>query len=214
LPIIAIKNLTKGSMMSDLFNEKAKDWDASEMKRLISSAVGSSILKHIPLHNKMDVMDFGAGTGLISSQVIPFVNKVLAVDISKAMLEKLISKPELQGKVKAVCQDITDKPIDAKFDLIMSAMAIHHVEDTLKLINTFYEHLKPGAQIALADLDKEDGSFHPEGSEGVFHSGFERDELKQLLENNGFNNVQFFTVHIINKQEKQYPVFLVVATKC
>lgn len=201
-------------MMSDLFNEKAKDWDASEMKRLISSAVGSSILKHIPLHNKMDVMDFGAGTGLISSQVVPFVNKVLAVDISKAMLEKLISKPELQGKVKAVCQDITDKPIDAKFDLIMSAMAIHHVEDTLKLINTFYEHLKPGAQIALADLDKEDGSFHPEGSEGVFHSGFERDELKQLLENNGFNNVQFFTVHIINKQEKQYPVFLVVATKC
>ena len=201
-------------MMSDLFNEKAKDWDASEMKRLISSAVGSSILKHIPLHNKMDVMDFGAGTGLISSQVVPFVNKVLAVDISKAMLEKLISKPELQGKVKAVCQDITDKPIDAKFDLIMSAMAIHHVEDTLKLINTFYEHLKPGAQIALADLDKEDGSFHPEGSEGVFHSGFERDELKQLLENNGFNNVQFFTAHIINKQEKQYPVFLVVATKC
>ena len=200
--------------MSDLFNEKAKDWDASEMKRLISSAVGSSILKHIPLHNKMDVMDFGAGTGLISSQVVPFVNKVLAVDISKAMLEKLISKPELQGKVKAVCQDITDKPIDAKFDLIMSAMAIHHVEDTLKLINTFYQHLKPGAQIALADLDKEDGSFHPEGSEGVFHSGFERDELKQLLENNGFNNVQFFTVHIINKQEKQYPVFLVVATKC
>lgn len=200
--------------MSDLFNEKAKDWDASEMKRLISSAVGSSILKHIPLHNKMDVMDFGAGTGLISSQVVPFVNKVLAVDISKAMLEKLISKPELQGKVKAVCQDITDKPIDAKFDLIMSAMAIHHVEDTLKLINTFYEHLKPGAQIALADLDKEDGSFHPEGSEGVFHSGFERDELKQLLENNGFNNVQFFNAHIINKQEKQYPVFLVVATKC
>ena len=200
--------------MSDLFNEKAKNWDASEMKRLISSAVGSSILKHIPLHNKMDVMDFGAGTGLISSQVVPFVNKVLAVDISKAMLEKLISKPELQGKVKTVCQDITDKPIDAKFDLIMSAMAIHHVEDTLKLINTFYEHLKPGAQIALADLDKEDGSFHPEGSEGVFHSGFERGELKQLLENNGFNNVQFFTVHIINKQEKQYPVFLVVATKC
>ena len=200
--------------MSDLFNEKAKNWDASEMKRLISSAVGSSILKHIPLHNKMDVMDFGAGTGLISSQVVPFVNKVLAVDISKAMLEKLISKPELQGKVKTVCQDITDKPIDAKFDLIMSAMAIHHVEDTLKLINTFYEHLKPGAQIALADLDKEDGSFHPEGSEGVFHSGFERDELKQLLENNGFNNVQFFTAHIINKQEKQYPVFLVVATKC
>jgi len=200
--------------VSDLFNDKAKNWDTGEMKRLISSAVGSSILKHVPLHQQMNVMDFGAGTGLISAQVVPFVNKIIAVDISKAMLDKLVSKPELQGKVEAVCQDITAKPINAKFDLIMSAMAVHHVEDTSKLINTFFAHLKPGAKVALADLDKEDGSFHPEGSEGVFHSGFERNELQQLLENNGFDNVRFFTIHIIKKQEKQYPVFLVVATKC
>ncbi|WP_114327278.1 class I SAM-dependent methyltransferase [Candidatus Colwellia aromaticivorans] len=200
--------------MSDLFNEKAKDWDANEMKRLISSKVGSSIIKHVPLQQQMDVMDFGAGTGLISTQVVPFVNKIIAVDISKAMLEKLVSKPELLGKVEAVCQDITDKPIDAQFDVIMSAMALHHVEDTKKLINTFYDHLKPGAKIALADLDKEDGSFHPKGTEGVFHSGFERNELQALLESNGFKDVQLFTAHIINVREKQYPVFLVIATKC
>jgi len=199
--------------MSDLFNEKAKDWDANEMKRLISAQVGSSLLKHVPLNQQMDVMDFGAGTGLISAQIVPFVNKIIAVDISKAMLEKLVSKPELLGKVEAVCQDITNKPIDAQFDLIMSAMALHHVEDTPKLINTFYQHLKPGAKVALADLDKEDGSFHPEDTEGVFHSGFKRDELQMLLENNGFDDVQFFTAHTINKKEKQYPVFLVVATK-
>lgn len=200
--------------MSDLFNEKAKDWDASERKKLISSAVGSSILKHVPLHQQMDVMDFGAGTGLISAHVVPFVHKIVAVDISKAMLDKLTSKPALQGKVEAICQDITDKPIDAKFNLIMSAMAVHHVENTSKLINTFYQHLKPGGKVALADLDKEDGSFHPEDSEGVFHFGFERNELQTLLENNGFDNVQFFTVYVINKKEKDYSLFLVVATKC
>ncbi|PHR84989.1 MAG: methyltransferase type 12 [Colwellia sp.] len=200
--------------MSDLFNEKAKDWDASEMKILISSAVGASILKHVPLHPQMDVMDFGAGTGLICSHIVPLVHKIVAVDISTAMLKKLTSKPELQGKVEAICQDIIDIPINAQFDLIMSAMALHHVKDTQKLINTFCEHLKPGAKVALADLDKEDGSFHPKGTEGVFHPGFERDELQILLKNNGFNNVQFFTAHTINKKEKQYPVFLVIATKC
>lgn len=202
-----------GSMMTDLFNEKAKDWDADEMKRLISSAVGASILKHVPLDQQMDVMDFGAGTGLISSHVVPLVNKIVAVDISKAMLDKLVLKPELQGKVEAVCQDITDKPIDAQFDLIMSAMALHHVEDTQKLITIFSGHLKPGAMVALADLDKEDGSFHPEGTEGVFHPGFERDELQTLLENNGFDNVQFYTAHKIKNEKGEYPVFLVVATK-
>jgi predicted TPR repeat methyltransferase len=200
--------------MSDLFNEKAKDWDASERKQLISSAVGAAILKNVPLNPQMNVMDFGAGTGLISAHIVPFVDKIVAVDISRAMLEKLTEKQEFQGKVEAVCQDITDKPIDAKFDLIISALALHHVEDTLKLINTFVEHLKPGAKVALADLDKEDGSFHPEGSEGVFHSGFERDELQTLLENNGFYDVQFLTIHTMQKNDKQYPVFLVVATKC
>ncbi len=200
--------------MADLFNEKAKDWDADDMVKKLSSAIGTSILEHIPFNGQMDVMDFGAGTGLISSHVAPLVNKIVAVDISKAMLDKLVSKPEFHGKVEAVCQDITDKPIDAQFDLIMSAMALHHIEDTHKLIQIFSEHLKSDAMVALADLDKEDGSFHPEDTEGVFHFGFERDVFQTILENNGFDDVQYFTAHRINKEGKKYPVFLVIATKC
>ena len=33
--------------MTDLFNEKAKDWDASEMRKALSSAIGSSILENV-----------------------------------------------------------------------------------------------------------------------------------------------------------------------
>jgi 2-polyprenyl-3-methyl-5-hydroxy-6-metoxy-1,4-benzoquinol methylase len=199
--------------MTDLFNEKAKDWDANEMRTMLSSAIGSSILAHVSLHDQMRVMDFGAGTGLISSQVAPLVKKIVAVDISEAMLNKLVAKPELQAKVEIVCQDIIEKPIADNFDLIMSAMSMHHVKDTSKLIQRFSEHLNPGASIALADLDKEDGSFHPEDSEGVFHLGFKRNELQIILEKYGFREVQFVTAHTINKEEKKYPIFLVTATK-
>ena len=199
--------------MTDLFNEKAKDWDANEMRTMLSSAIGLSILAHVSLHEQMRVMDFGAGTGLISSQVAPLVKKIVAVDISEAMLNKLVAKPELQNKVEIVCQDIIEKPIADNFDLIMSAMAMHHVKDTSKLIQRFSEHLSPGAFIALADLDKEDGSFHPEDSEGVFHLGFKRNELQIILEKYGFREVQFVTAHTINKEEKKYPIFLVTATK-
>ena len=199
--------------MTDLFNEKAKDWDANEMRTKLSSAIGSSILAHVSLHDQMRVMDFGAGTGLISSQVAPLVKKIVAVDISEAMLNKLVAKPELQAKVEIVCQDIIEKPIADNFDLIMSAMSMHHVKDTSKLIQRFSEHLNPGASIALADLDKEDGSFHPEDSEGVFHLGFKRNELQIILEKYGFREVQFVTAHTINKEEKKYPIFLVTATK-
>jgi 2-polyprenyl-3-methyl-5-hydroxy-6-metoxy-1,4-benzoquinol methylase len=199
--------------MSDHFNEKAKTWDADEMVRRLSSAVGSSILDNIPLEQDMQVMDFGAGTGLISSHVAPQVKKITAVDISEAMLEKLAAKPELANKVTIVCQDILGQPLDEKFDLIMSAMAMHHVEDTDELVQTFFDHLKPGAMIALADLDKEDGSFHPDGTEGVYHSGFERDDLQRRLEERGFKDVHFYTAHTVEKNDNRYPIFLVSARK-
>jgi len=199
--------------MADLFEQKSEDWDTRDIIQKLSSAVGSTILEHIPLHQSMKVLDFGAGTGLISSQIAPFVEKIVAVDISRAMLDKLATKPELQGKVEILCQDITQKPINGRFDLIMSAMAMHHVENTSALINTFFDHLNPGAMVALADLDKEDGNFHPEDAEGVYHHGFKREELGRLLEKQGFRDIQFFTAHTIQKEDGAYPVFLLTAKK-
>ena len=61
--------------MTDLFNEKAKDWDDNEMRTILSSAIGSAILEHVALHDQMRVMDFGAGTGFITSQVAPLVKR-------------------------------------------------------------------------------------------------------------------------------------------
>jgi len=198
--------------MSDLFTEKAQDWDANDMIKQLSTAISGTMLKQVALNEHMRVLDFGAGTGLISAHVAPKVEKITAVDTSAAMLEKLVAKPELLGKVEVVCQDITDKPLDTQFDLIISAMAMHHVDNTAKLFQTFATHLKPGAKVALADLDKEDGTFHPEDAQGVFHAGFERDKIESILEQNGFSDIEFVTAHTVIKEDKSYPVFLVTAT--
>lgn len=199
--------------MSDLFTEKAKEWDKNEMVLQLSKATSSAILKSIEFNNQMQVMDFGAGTGLITSQVISHVNSITAVDISQSMLEKLAEKLNKNNKVKIICQDILQQPLDEEFDLIMSAMALHHVEDTNLLIQSFAHHLKSGAKVALADLDAEDGSFHPEDIEGVFHDGFDRENLKKTLEKNGFSDIKFVTAHTVVKESKSYPIFLVTATK-
>lgn len=199
--------------MSDLFKQKAGDWDASQMRLQLSSAIGSTILKHVPLNNEMEVMDFGAGTGLLTSHIVPRVRQVAAIDTSAAMLERLTAKPEFSGKVTAICQDITELPLDRQFDLIISAMAMHHVENIHNLFETFAKHLRPGGRIALADLDKEDGSFHPADAEGVYHHGFERDALQAIIEDNGFHDIRFETAHTVDKEGKQYPIFLVIASK-
>ncbi len=170
-------------------------------------------MQQVPLHDKMCVMDFGAGTGLISSHVAPLVEKIIAVDISQAMLEKLAEKPALQGKVEIACQNIIDNPLDHQScDLIISAMAMHHVEDIDLLVQRFYEHLKPGGRVALADLDAEDGSFHEPGTEGVYHLGFEREALKKRFEKQGFKQVKLTTAHVVEK-DQSYPIFLLTAQK-
>ena len=64
----------------------------------------------------------------------------------------------------------------------------------------------------MVDLDKEDGSFHAEGTEGIFHFGFERNDLQGILEKYGFVDIRFETIHTIIKEEMYYPVFLVIAT--
>lgn len=199
--------------MTDKFKDKAKDWDVTDRITQLSAGIGSSILKNVKLNAQMHVMDFGAGTGLITSQVAPFVSKITAVDISQSMLDQLIAKQELKDKVQALCQDITHKPTGEKYDLIMSAMAMHHVEDTDNMVKQFAAHLKSGGKIALADLDKEDGSFHPPGIEGVYHSGFERSQFQAKLEKHGFKDVHFETAHTVQGDTKTYPVFLALATK-
>lgn len=199
--------------MADLFEEKAKDWDINDRVVALSAGIGATLLNNVELNQDMEVMDFGAGTGLLATQVAPRVSKITAVDVSESMLEKLAAKDELKGKVETVCKNITAEPLDESFDLIISAMAMHHVEDTDKLLHTFAQHLKPGARVALADLDKEDGTFHPENIEGVYHEGFERNEFQQKLEQAGFKDVSYVTAHTVKGEEKDYPVFLVVATK-
>lgn len=199
--------------MTDLFEEKAEDWDRRDVVRELSEAIGSAMVEQVPFAPDMSVMDFGAGTGLITAQVAPRVGQMVGVDTSPAMLEKLAAKPELHGRVETVCQDILEQPLARTFDAIVSVMALHHVEDTDRLIETFARHLKPGGWLALADLDTEDGTFHPEDVEGVYHHGFDRKALGERLERHGFEDVRFLTAHTVQREDGTYPVFLVTARK-
>jgi hypothetical protein len=72
--------------------------------------------------------------------------------------------------------------------------------------------VEPGGWLALADLDKEDGSFHgPEMTE--IHRGFEREHLQARTERAGFTGVKFTTAFTMQKAGRAYPVFLMTARK-
>jgi hypothetical protein len=66
--------------------------------------------------------------------------------------------------------------------------------------------------IAIADLDEEDGSFHTEDT-GVFHNGFDRNELLNFAKNAGFKNLKIQTASTVIKPTGNYPVFLLTGEK-
>lgn len=199
--------------MTDLFQDKAADWDTRPAPAQISEGVFAAIARSVRLDPSLVVMDFGAGTGLIAGRIARSVGAVLAVDVSPSMLEQLAKKPELANKTEVFCQNILEAPLGRAVDLIVSAMAMHHVQNTDALARALFAHCKPGGGVALADLDTEDGSFHPPGMEGVFHHGFDRASLGATLAAAGFTDVRFETACQVDKEPRRYSVFLVTAQR-
>jgi ubiquinone/menaquinone biosynthesis C-methylase UbiE len=74
--------------MTDLFKEKAKDWDKDVLVKGIADGIRSALSENIKMSSGMHVMDFGADTGLVTELLAKKFAKVCAVDVSKAMLEQ------------------------------------------------------------------------------------------------------------------------------
>jgi ubiquinone/menaquinone biosynthesis C-methylase UbiE len=91
------------------------------------------------------VMDLGCGTGGMSKYCIEMgASAVVGVDIS----EKMISRALVENKdenITYVCSPIEDLSFQKEpFDLIVSSLAIHYIEDYESLIRKLHFFLKPG----------------------------------------------------------------------
>jgi cyclopropane fatty-acyl-phospholipid synthase-like methyltransferase len=199
----------------DYFAEKAKEWDAKSLRVLNAQNIAKGIFRKIELNGNEHLMDFGAGTGLLSSFLADRIKKITAVDFSPAMLENFRAKRwscEVETLQMGEELDIRD----TLFDGIISSMTLHHIEDIPCLFKRFHAILKPDGFVALGDLVKEDGSFHADNT-GVMHFGFEKNDIETKLKVAGFVQVDFEVVHEIVKTEKdetkKYPIFLLTGKR-
>jgi len=199
--------------IEDLFASKSKSWDMKSRRVKNARSIAELIVKNINFNKEMEIMDFGAGTGLLSFFVAPFVKKVVAVDNSPSMLLEFENKcSEFICETEVVEKDLSQETLERKFNGIISSMTIHHLKDTLALFQKFYDMLEVGGFIAIADLDSEDGSFHSD-NRGVFHHGFDREALQVIAEDVGFKSIQFDTASTIEKPHQTFTVFLMTGFK-
>lgn len=199
-------------MKQDHFKEKAENWDDGEIRKSTPSAIYDAIKKKFSLTKEMEIMDFGVGTGLLGFLVAQKVKKVYGVDMSPSMLAKLQEKNTPECSIKAIEQDIVKEPLSLVFDGIVSSMTLHHVENLEAFFTTIYKNLHKDSFLAIADLEKEDGTFHSDNS-GVYHFGFQEEELLEVVKRCGFRDVTVENVTTINKPQRDFGVFLLSARK-
>jgi tRNA (cmo5U34)-methyltransferase len=194
------------------FDREAATWDEDAGRAALARAVAGAIAAQVPLSPSIDALDFGCGTGLLSLAIQPLVHSVTGADTSAGMLDVFVQKVAALGleSVKAYRLD-EEKPLLAAgtFDLITSSMALHHVRDLPALFSQFIAMLRPGGHVALADLDREDGTFHSADVTDVHHLGFDRQELRALLAEAGFDGIRDSTAFVHRRHGRQYPVFLI-----
>ncbi len=201
------------------FDERAKDWDSDPKKVERARVVADAIRKAIPLSTDMSALEYGCGTGLLSFALQADLGGITLADSSPGMLDVLSEKIASAGvtNMRSLQLDLAVDPLPAeRYDLTYSLMVLHHIGNTKEILTKFHDLLKPNGYLLVADLDKEDGSFHTDGSVDV-HKGFEHEALRRQAEAAGFGEITFSTAYEIKKQingeEKTFPVFLMTAQK-
>jgi SAM-dependent methyltransferase len=196
------------------FDEKAQGWDTPE-RRDRARAIADIIRVHVPLSPSMRAIDIGAGTGLLGLELAADVGSMVLAEPSAGMLavarEKLAA--DGPGNVTAIPFDIqAEAPAIGPFDLAVSLLVLHHVEDTAAALRTIHDLLAPGGRIALLDLEAEDGTFHDD-PEGIHHHGFEQAAIVRLATEAGFHDAETRIVDEIDRDGRPYPLFLLTAQR-
>jgi ubiquinone/menaquinone biosynthesis C-methylase UbiE len=210
--------MSKVVLDANHFDGKARQWDSNPVFVERAERIAAAIRAEVVLSKDMAALDYGSGSGLLSFPLKDELGRITCKDTSAGMLAVLSEKIAAQGVTNMTVRqtDLTADPLpDERYDLIYSSMTLHHIPDTAHILKVFRDLLNPGGHLCIADLDREDGSFH--GIEVDVHHGFDREALAGLAQAAGFKEVRFRTVFEIVKAqengERAYPVFLMTARR-
>jgi SAM-dependent methyltransferase len=201
-------------MSTDSFDEKAPTWDADPAKVERAEIVARAIRAAIPLQGSTRLLEYGAGTGLVTQALRDGVGPVTLADTSRGMRDVIGAKIDagIFPDARVWDLDLTTDPVpDELFDVIVTVMALHHIHDLAPVLSGFASLLPEGGHLCVIDLEEEDGSFHDPGFHG--HHGFAPASLAAQLTHAGFGDITFQDCHHVVRNGVTYPLFLATCSR-
>ncbi|MFD0678307.1 MULTISPECIES: class I SAM-dependent methyltransferase [unclassified Paenibacillus] len=110
-----------------------------------------AMMKLMPTHmNQLAVLDAGCAAGWYTEQFIKLGAQVTAVDLSPAMVEAC--KRRVDNEAGVFTCDLTDTlPFkDETFNLIVSSLTLHYIDDWVPTFREFHRVMKPGGHLIFS----------------------------------------------------------------
>jgi len=137
------------------------------------------------------VGDLGCGTGQVSTALAPFVERVIAVDSSAAMLQA--AKKRLHGfdNIDLRRGELEALPVDdAKLDAATLMLVLHHVPEPQRALAEVARVLKPHGQAVIVDMLPHDRESYRQQMGHVW-LGFSDDHVRRMFQEAGFEQIRF-----------------------
>ncbi len=128
-----------------------------DRKAQVNVADDVALLRGRGLDGTSTLVDLGAGTGVLALAAAPFCRRVVAIDVSPAMLAVLRTKLAASGLTNVECVQagfLTYETPANTADFVYSRNALHHLPDFWKAValERMAKMLRPGGYLRLRDL--------------------------------------------------------------
>lgn len=124
------------------------DWLAPIYDRVIGPPDVSRLQRLLKLPVEGVLLDAGGGTGRVSSQLLPLVNRVVLSDLSQPMLRQAQAKGPFHS-VQAVVQRLPFP--DDYFERVLVVDALHHFGDQPGAVRELLRMLRPGGRLVIEE---------------------------------------------------------------
>lgn len=143
------------------------------------------------LDESWTVGDLGCGTGQLTESLAPFVNRVIAVDDSSAMLSAARRRVASMQNVEVKNGRLESLPIDdGTLDAALLFLVLHYVPEPEAAIAEARRALKPGGRLLIVDM-------MPHDREDLLHEmghvwrGFSEEQIASMFEAAGFSSPRY-----------------------
>jgi len=189
--------LIHGKKISQADPELIWGWKTSAGRRRVKRRA-QLITESAKLSKGMLVLEIGCGTGVFTQIFAASGAKIVAVDISKELLDLAMEKQLPEEQVQFLEKRFEDCADIGPFDAVIGSSILHHldIESALKKI---YQLLKPEGMISFTEpnmlnpqiaLQKNIPWIKKRMGDSPDETAFFRWRIRNWLENAGFINVQ------------------------